>query len=122
MSRNREGLSEAVDRIRELRDEYWRSVRVPGTGQELNQSLERAGRVADYFDLAELMCRDALARDESCGTHFREEYQTAEGEAMRNDEDFAYVAAWEFSDADVSTMHQENLEFNNVPPSQRSYK
>ena len=123
MSRNRAGLQQALSQIQELRQEYWQRVRVPGSGNDLNQSLEKAGRVADYFELAELMCRDALEREESCGTHFREEYQTAEGEARRDDERFTHVAAWEFTGADSPpVLHTEALEYENVPPSQRSYK
>ena len=123
MSREQGGLTGAIGKIQELREEYWQNVQVPGAAADLNQSLEKAGRVADYFELAELMCRDALAREESCGTHFREEYQTPEGEALRNDEDYAYVAAWEWTgEGDEPVMHKEELEFENVPPSQRSYK
>ena len=123
MSRNRAGLEGAIQQIQALREEYWQRVRVPGAGQDLNQSLEKAGRVADYFELAELMCRDALEREESCGTHFREEYQTEEGEARRDDARFTHVSAWEFTGTDsVPALHTEALEFENVPPSQRSYK
>ncbi len=123
MSRNRSGLEKAIKQIRILREEFWRSVQVPGTGRELNQSLEKAGRLVDYLELAELMCHDALDRAESCGTHFREEYQTPEGEALRNDEDYSYVSAWEFpKNGGDSVLHREDLEFTNVAPSQRSYK
>jgi len=123
MSRDREGLLEALERIPKLREEFWNDVRVGGSGEELNQSLEKAGRVADFMELAELMCRDALEREESCGTHFRLEYQTEEGEARRNDEDFTYVAAWEFmGDGNEPRQHKESLEFENVSLSQRSYK
>ncbi len=123
MSRERDGLNGAIGKIQELREEYWQNVRVPGAAADLNQSLEKAGRVADYFELAELMCRDALAREESCGTHFREEYQTPEGEAQRNDEEYSHVSAWEWSgEGREPVMHQEGLEFEHVPPSQRSYK
>ncbi|MGB5401148.1 MAG: fumarate reductase/succinate dehydrogenase flavoprotein subunit [Thermoanaerobaculia bacterium] len=123
MSRNAAGLEEAMGQIRALREEYWDSVSVPGSGEELNQSLERAGRVADYFELAELMCRDALNREESCGTHFREEYQTPEGEALRDDEHYNYAAAWEFGgEAGEPILHKEPLQFDNVPLTQRSYK
>jgi succinate dehydrogenase / fumarate reductase flavoprotein subunit len=96
MARNEAGLREALGKIPALREEFWSNVRIPGTGDEYNQSLERAGRVADYLEFAELMCMDALTRDESCGGHFREEHQTEEGEALRNDEEFASVFAWEF--------------------------
>jgi succinate dehydrogenase / fumarate reductase flavoprotein subunit len=123
MSRNRDGLSGAIGKIQELREEYWQNVKVPGAAADLNQSLEKAGRVADYFELAELMCRDALAREESCGTHFREEYQTPEGEAQRNDEEYSHVSAWEWAgERDEPTEHREQLGFEHVPPSQRSYK
>jgi succinate dehydrogenase / fumarate reductase flavoprotein subunit len=123
MSRNEAGLKQAIDQIAALREEYWQTVNVVGTGEEINQSLEKAGRVADYFELAELMCRDALLRGESCGTHFREEYQTTEGEALRNDDDYTYVAAWEFRGAsEEPRVHKESLEFENVKLSQRSYK
>ena len=87
-------MNTAIEQIRALRDEYWQNVNVPGSGADLNQSLEKAGRVADFFELAELMCIDALERNESCGGHFREEYQTPDGEAQRDDENFSYVAAW----------------------------
>jgi succinate dehydrogenase / fumarate reductase flavoprotein subunit len=123
MSRNASGLDEAIGQIQALREEYWETVRVPGSGEELNQSLEKAGRVADYFELAELMCRDALDREESCGTHFREEHQTPEGEALRDDENYTYVAAWEFGGSGAEpVLHKEPLEFENVPLTQRSYK
>jgi succinate dehydrogenase / fumarate reductase flavoprotein subunit len=119
MERTEEGLTKAIRLVRDLREEFWRRVAVPGTGQELNQSLERAGRVADFFDLAELMCIDALHRRESCGAHFRAESQTADGEALRKDDAFAYVAAWEYGA--VPTLHKEPLEFADVQPSTRSY-
>ncbi len=123
MSRNEAGLRTALARIPELREEFWKSVNVPGSDRELNQALEKAGRVADFFDLAELMCLDALERKESCGGHFREESQTADGEALRDDEHFAYVAAWEYAGTDASpTLHKEPLVFENVKLSQRSYK
>jgi succinate dehydrogenase / fumarate reductase flavoprotein subunit len=123
MSRTAEGLRKAIGQIRELRDEYWRNVTVPGTGADLNQSLEKAGRVADFFELGELMCIDALERNESCGGHFREEYQTPEGEAMRDDEHFSYVAAWGYrGPGNHPELTKEPLEFAYVHPSQRSYK
>jgi succinate dehydrogenase / fumarate reductase flavoprotein subunit len=123
MARSESGLGQAIDRIRELREEYWRDVRVLGVNEELNQSLEKAGRVADYFELAQLMCVDALDRSESCGGHFRLEHQTAEGEALRNDDDYTYVASWAFAgDAEEPVLHKEELEFENVPLAQRSYK
>jgi succinate dehydrogenase / fumarate reductase flavoprotein subunit len=123
MSRDAAGLRRALEEIPALREAYWNDVRVLGTGEELNQSLEKAGRVADFFELAELMCRDALDRNESCGTHFRTEYQTPEGEAQRNDEEYAYVAAWEWTgEGQEPALHKEELEFENVPLTQRSYK
>ncbi len=123
MARNAEGLREAIVRIPELRNEFWHNLNVPGSAGELNQALERAGRVADYMELAELMCRDALHREESCGGHFREEYQTPDGEALRNDADFTYVAAWEFAGENAApVLNKEPLLYENVKLSQRSYK
>jgi succinate dehydrogenase / fumarate reductase flavoprotein subunit len=123
MSRNAAGLEQAIQNIRELREQYWRDVRVSGAAEEINQSLEKAGRVADFFELAELMCIDALDRDESCGAHFREEHQTPDGEALRDDANFSYVAAWEFAgDGKPPILHKEPLHFEYVHPSQRSYK
>jgi succinate dehydrogenase / fumarate reductase flavoprotein subunit len=123
MSRSKAGIEEALKKIPELRDEFWRNVKVLGDGESLNQSLEKAGRVADFFELAELMCHDALAREESCGTHFRVEHQTPEGEALRDDERFAHVSAWEFKGVDDRpVLHREPLEFENVQFTQRSYK
>ncbi len=123
MARNEVGLEAALAKIPALRAEFWRDVRVLGRGDELNQSLEKAGRVADFLELAELMCRDALERRESCGGHFREEYQTSDGEAWRNDDEFCHVAAWEYQGEDnVPKRHLEPLTFENVPLQQRSYK
>ena len=123
MARSADGLRKALAKIPDLREEFWRNVNVPGSDAELNQALERAGRVADFLELGELMCRDALHREESCGGHFRVEYQTEEGEALRNDADFAYVAAWEFRGASAEPqLHKEPLEFEYVPLAQRSYK
>jgi len=123
MARNADGLNLAIGRIRELREEYWNNVLVGGAAEDINQSLERAGRVADYFELAELLAIDALDRCESCGGHFREEYQTPEGEALRDDENYSYVAAWEYKGPNQEPeLHQEPLEFEYVHPSQRSYK
>jgi succinate dehydrogenase / fumarate reductase flavoprotein subunit len=123
MEHTEEGLTKAIGLIRGLRDEFWQRVKVPGTGEQLNQNLEKAGRVADFFELAELMCIDALHRRESCGGHFRAESQTPDGEALRNDEEFSYVAAWEYYGADGKpTLHKEELEFEYVHPSTRSYK
>jgi succinate dehydrogenase / fumarate reductase flavoprotein subunit len=123
MARNATGLREAIEEIPRLREAFWRDVNVPGSDGELNQALERAGRVADYFELAELMCRDALHREESCGGHFREEHQTEDGEAKRDDERFAYVAAWEYVGPDEpQRLHREPLDFEYVRLAQRSYK
>jgi succinate dehydrogenase / fumarate reductase flavoprotein subunit len=123
MARSAEGLRTALQEIPQLREEFWRDLHVPGTGEELNQSLEHAGRVADFLELAELMCLDALHREESCGGHFRVEHQTPDGEALRDDERFAYVAAWEYAGEKTSpVMHREPLVFENVALTQRSYK
>jgi succinate dehydrogenase / fumarate reductase flavoprotein subunit len=123
MARSAEGLKTALDLIPKLREEFWKDVRVPGTGAELNQSLEKAGRVADFLELGELMCLDALHREESCGGHFRVEHQTADGEALRHDDQFAYAAAWEFTgDNQPPILNKEPLVFENVALSQRSYK
>jgi succinate dehydrogenase / fumarate reductase flavoprotein subunit len=123
MSRTAEGLKDALEKIPALREEFWNDVKVVGTGEELNTTLEKAGRVADFFELAELMCVDALHRDESCGGHFREEHQTPEGEAQRDDERFTNVSAWEFAgDGQAPRLHEEALELTRVQPSQRSYK
>ncbi|TDB99183.1 fumarate reductase/succinate dehydrogenase flavoprotein subunit [Micromonospora fluostatini] len=123
MERTEAGLRKAIDEIRSLRDQFWQRVKVPGTGEGLNQSLEKAGRVADFFELAELMCIDALHREESCGGHFRGEHQTPDGEAQRDDDRFAYVAAWEFTaTGQPSVLHKEDLKFEYVHPTQRSYK
>jgi succinate dehydrogenase / fumarate reductase flavoprotein subunit len=123
MSRSEKGLKTALEIIPGLRAEFWENVKVNGTGQELNQELEKAGRVADFLEFGELMARDALERNESCGGHFREEYQTREGEATRDDAHFSYVAAWEFNGVDKAPeMHKEPLEFENVELAVRSYK
>jgi succinate dehydrogenase / fumarate reductase flavoprotein subunit len=123
MARNASGLNEALSRIPELREEFWQNVNVPGSDAELNQALEKAGRVADFLELGELICRDALHREESCGGHFREEHQTEDGEARRDDEHFAYVAAWEYCGPDQGQrLHKEPLQFEYVHLAQRSYK
>jgi succinate dehydrogenase / fumarate reductase flavoprotein subunit len=123
MERSEEGLRKAVTRIRELKDEFWSDVRVLGTNEELNQALERAGRVADFFELGELMCIDALVRRESCGGHFRVESQTSDGEALRDDKEFAYVSAWEFGgEGGRPILHKEPLVYDYVEMKQRSYK
>lgn len=123
MARTREGLQEALRRIPELREQFWQDVRVLGEPGGLNQSLEKAGRVADFMEFAELMCKDALEREESCGGHFREEYQTEDGEALRNDEDFCHVGIWEFQGDGVQPVrHKEELVYENVKLATRSYK
>ena len=123
MARSNESLSKALDLIPALREEFWETVSVPGGGDELNPELEKALRVADFLEFAELMCYDALVREESCGGHFREEYQTEEGEALRDDENFSYVSAWEApSNGGRPILHKENLEFEEVEFSVRSYK
>ncbi|KAA9375102.1 fumarate reductase/succinate dehydrogenase flavoprotein subunit [Microbispora amethystogenes] len=121
MERTEESLRKALERIPELREEFWNNVKVPGDAEGLNQALERAGRVADFFELAELMCVDALHRTESCGGHFRAESQDADGEALRDDENFAYVAAWEWT-PDGPVLHKEELDYEYVKMTQRSYK
>ncbi|CAN5497490.1 fumarate reductase/succinate dehydrogenase flavoprotein subunit [soil metagenome] len=123
MARDAAGLKKALELIPALRAEFWKDVMVPGSGADLNQTLEHAGRVADFLELGELMCRDALHREESCGGHFRTEYQTPDGEALRNDAEFAYVAAWEFAgDGNTPVLNKEPLVFENIKLSQRSYK
>ncbi len=122
MGRNEKGLKEAIDEIKELRDDFWKNVKVVGVDNDINQTLERAGKVADYLELGELMAVDALDRNESCGGHFREEYQTKEGEALRNDDEFTYVSAWEFEEGGKWKLHKEPLEFENVKLATRSYK
>ena len=123
MARNRAGLEKAIGRIRELREEFWRTVNVPGSADDLNTALERANRVSDYMEFGELLARDALAREESCGGHFRVEYQSPDGEAARNDAEFSHVAAWEYAGAEKTPVrHTEPLVFENVKPSVRSYK
>jgi len=123
MARSADGLRSALERIPALREQFWRDVRVPGSGANLNQSLEHAGRVADFLEFAELMCLDALEREESCGGHFRVEHQTAEGEALRDDEHFGHVAVWEHGgEGERPRRHREPLAFEYVALSQRSYK
>jgi len=123
MARTEASLRRALAKIPELRDEFHKTVRVLGTGEELNQSLEKAGRVADFLQLAELMCTDALHRSESCGGHFRIESQTAEGEAKRDDANFCYVAAWEYTGSgQAPALHKEPLTFEHIHLAQRSYK
>ena len=123
MARNKEDLEKAIKEVDSLRDEFWKEVKVPGAKNSLNQELEKAGRVADFIELGALMCYDALSREESCGGHFREEYQTPEGEAVRNDEDFTFVSAWEFKgEKEVPELHKEDLKYENIELKQRSYK
>lgn len=123
MTRSESKLKHALERIPELRDEFWQNASVSGSESNLNLSLERAGRVADFIELGELMCLDALARDESCGCHFREEFQTSEGEAKRNDEEYCHVAAWEFGgDGQAPQRFEEALHFESVQLAERSYK
>ncbi|MFM7824239.1 MAG: FAD-binding protein, partial [Bacteroidota bacterium] len=123
MARNEKGLLEGIEKIKALRQDFWNNIMVPGNGEELNQNLEKACRVADLIELGELMMNDALHRRESCGGHFREEFQTPEGEALRDDDNFAYVAAWEFTGVDSpSKLHKEELNYETVKRSQRSYK
>ncbi len=123
MARNAEGLTKAIGLVQQLRADFWRDVKVGGSAEELNMSLEKANRVADFLELGELMIRDALHREESCGGHFRDEYQTPEGEALRNDDDFSYVAAWQYGGPNGEpVLHKEDLVFENVKLTQRSYK
>ncbi|WP_299187848.1 fumarate reductase/succinate dehydrogenase flavoprotein subunit [uncultured Aquimarina sp.] len=121
MSRNKKGLENAIAQIKTIRDEFWKDVKITGSSNELNTELEKALRLADFIELGILMCTDALERDESCGAHFREEFQTEDGEAVRVDEDYSYVSAWEYDDGDFK-LHKEELEFEFVKPSVRSYK
>ena len=123
MGRTAEGLQKAIQLIPELEAEFWQNVRVTGTANDLNQELEKAGRLVDYFDLGRLMCIDAFERNESCGGHFREEYQTPDGEALRNDEEYTYVAAWQYAgDGEMPLLHKEPLKFETVKLATRSYK
>ena len=123
MARNEQGLKEGIEKIKALKDDFWKNLLVPGEALELNQNLEKAGRVADLIELGELMMVDALNRNESCGGHFREEYQTPEGEALRDDENYAYVAAWEYKgEGQAHELHKEELKYENVKLTQRSYK
>jgi succinate dehydrogenase / fumarate reductase, flavoprotein subunit len=123
MSRNEEGLKKAIDMIEDLRNEFWKEVKVPGKSDELNVELEKAGRVADFLELGELMARDALDRNESCGGHYREESTTEEGEAKRDDENFTHSSVWKYrGDGQDPELIKEKLEFENVKLTQRSYK
>ena len=122
MSRNEKGLLWAIGEIKKLREEFWTNVAVSGDGDGPNSELEKAGRLADYLEIAELMAVDALDRKESCGAHFREEYQTPEGEALRDDENYMYSSAWEWAGDKKWNLHKEELEFEEVKPAVRSYK
>jgi len=123
MSRNQKELTEAIEEIKALRESFWEEVLVPGSADELNQELEKAMRVADFLELGELFAKDALHRNESCGGHFREEYQTADGEALRDDENFMYTAAWEYNGApEHAILHKEPLNYDNIKVKTRSYK
>jgi succinate dehydrogenase / fumarate reductase flavoprotein subunit len=123
MARNKESLEKAISEIKALREQFWKDVKVPGDVNGLNVELEKAVRVADFLELGELMARDALHRNESCGGHFREEYQTPEGEALRDDENFMYVAAWEYKGDDKEPeLHKESLVYENIEVKQRNYK
>jgi succinate dehydrogenase / fumarate reductase, flavoprotein subunit len=122
MARNEQGLKEAIEEIQALKKEFWSDVKIPGSINEFNPELDKAGRVADFIELGELMCKDALNRNESCGGHFREEYQTEEGEAMRDDENYRYVAAWEYKQDSAWDLHKEELIYENIKIAARSYK
>jgi succinate dehydrogenase / fumarate reductase flavoprotein subunit len=122
MSRTEAGLKQAIADVQALKKEFWSDVRIPGEINEYNPELDKANRVADFIELGELMCVDALAREESCGGHFREEYQTPEGEALRDDKNFMYVAAWELKNDHEWALHKEELKYDVIQPSQRNYK
>ena len=122
MARNAEGLQQAISEVKQLKEEFWKDVRIPGEIREMNPELDKAQRVADFIELGELMCLDALHRNESAGGHFREEYQTADGEALRQDDKFMYVAAWEYVSEHQWRLHKEELKYEEVKPTQRSYK
>jgi len=122
MARNKQGLQEAIKEIQELKKEFWSDLKIPGSINEMNPELDKAGRVADFLELGELMCIDALQRNESCGGHFREEYQTPEGEALRDDANYMYVSAWEYKNEHDWELHKEPLMYEEVKPTQRSYK
>ena len=121
MSRTKKGLEKTIDIFPELKEQFWKNVNIPGNSMELNPELEKAGRLADFIELGELMAKDALSREESCGGHFREEHQTEENEAKRDDENCSHVAAWEYK-KDGSKLHKEQLDFENVKLTTRSYK
>ena len=121
MSRNKQGLEDAIENIKGLKEEFWQNVKVTGSSDQMNTELEKAYRLSDFIELALLMCTDALQREESCGAHFREEYQTEDGEAVRVDDQYSYVSAWEYADGNFK-LHKEQLEFEYVQPTVRSYK
>jgi succinate dehydrogenase / fumarate reductase flavoprotein subunit len=123
MARSKESLTKAAADIKKIKEDFWNDLRVPGSNNELNPELEKAGRVADFIELGQLMVQDALIREESCGGHFRVEYQTPEGEALRRDEEFMFVSAYEFKGENTdAALHKEELKYEVVHPSQRSYK
>ena len=122
MARNARGLQEAITEIQALKKEFWSDLRIPGEIKEMNPELDKANRVADFIELGELMCRDALNRNESCGGHFREEFQTEEGEALRDDANYMYVAAWEYKGDSSWELHKEDLQYEVIKPTQRNYK
>ncbi|MFZ1306083.1 MAG: fumarate reductase/succinate dehydrogenase flavoprotein subunit, partial [Ferruginibacter sp.] len=122
MARNAQGLQEAISEIQALKKEFWSDVKIPGDINEMNPELDKAGRVADFIELGELMCKDALDRNESCGGHFREESQTEDGEAKRDDDHYSFVSAWEFKGESEWQLNKEPLTFEIVKPTQRSYK
>jgi succinate dehydrogenase / fumarate reductase flavoprotein subunit len=122
MARNEAGLKKSIEKIGALKEEFLKNVIVTGQNESLNSSLEKAGRVYDFFDLADMMCRDALERKESCGGHFREEFQTAEGEAKRNDSEYCHVAVWEYANGKAPIRHQEALQYEGIKLQERSYK
>ena len=120
--REKKKLTQAIDEIKNLRKSFWENVKVPGSASSMNSEIEKATRVADYLELAELMCLDALTREESCGAHFREEYKTRDGEAMRNDKDFSFVSAWKFNAEGLPQLYKEPLSFSAVQPALRTYR
>jgi succinate dehydrogenase / fumarate reductase flavoprotein subunit len=123
MGRNKEGLEHALERIKEIRKEFWSNIYVPGKAEDVNIELEKALRVADFIEIGELMARDSLMREESCGGHFREEYQTEEGEALRNDEEFSFASCWKFNgEGEAPILFRENLEYEFIKRQQRNYK
>jgi succinate dehydrogenase / fumarate reductase flavoprotein subunit len=122
MARNEKGLKEAISEIQQLKKEFWSDLKIPGSVDEMNPELDKANRVADFIELGELMCLDALQRNESCGGHFREEYQTPDGEAERRDDQYMYVSAWELKGEHQWELHKEELKYEMIKPAQRNYK